>query len=195
MKGTLKIRTASVGDANELLEIYAPYVEKTAITFETEVPSLKEFKGRIEKISAKYPYLILFCDEEPVGYAYASEFKGRAAYDWSVETTIYLKWDKRGEGYGHILLEALENALREQNFLNANACIAWARSEDEYLTNASAYFHEKNGYKMVGTFHDSGYKFNHWYDMVWMEKMLGEHPTVPKPLTLPQNKSYTLAKK
>lgn len=85
----IKIRTVTENDAEQLLEIYAPYVEKTAITFEYEVPSVEEFKSRIKGTLKKYPYFAAELDGKIVGYAYAGEFKERAAYDWAVETSIY----------------------------------------------------------------------------------------------------------
>ena len=179
----IKIRSASREDAAALLAIYAPYVEKTAITFEYEVPSVEEFTERIEKITERYPYLVAEREDETlVGYTYAGAFHSRPAYQWAVETTIYLAEGAKGLGIGRALYTALEAALREQNILNANACIAYPCGADEHLTDASVCFHEAMGYRMVGRFHQCGYKFGAWYDMVYMEKMLGEHK-VPEPIT------------
>ena len=175
----VRIRTATKADALALLNIYAPYVEQTAITFEYEVPSVEEFAGRIEHILEKYPYLVAEAEGEIVGYAYAGTFKARAAYDWSVETTIYVNQKKKRMGIGGKLYAALEEALHAQHILNLNACIGYPQNEDEYLTKDSEKFHQKLGYRLVGTFHDSGYKFGRWYDMIWMEKMLGEHTESP----------------
>lgn len=175
----VRIRTATKADAPALLNIYAPYVEQTAITFEYEVPSVEEFAGRIEHILEKYPYLVAEAEGEIVGYAYAGTFKARAAYDWSVETTIYVNQKKKRMGIGGKLYAALEEALRAQHILNLNACIGYPQKEDEYLTKDSEKFHQKLGYRLVGTFHDSGYKFGRWYDMIWVEKMLGEHTESP----------------
>lgn len=180
-KSECKIRTALPEDAGKLLAIYAPYVEKTAITFEFEVPSLEEFRGRIEKTLEKYPYYVAVEGTEIVGYAYAGEFKGRAAYDWAVETSIYIREDKKHCGIGRKLYEALEETLGRQGILNVNACIAYPRQEDDpYLTKDSVAFHERQGYKMAGRFHACGYKCGRWYDMVWMEKQIGEHEIPPK---------------
>lgn len=171
----ITIRVATVEDAAELLEIYKPYVTDTAISFEYEVPTVEEFTERIRNILKKYPYLAAECEGEIVGYAYAAPFKSRAAYDWSVETTIYIRMDCKQMGIGRKLYLNMEEILKKQGVLNLNACIAWPEQEDERLTMASIYFHEKLGYHMVGKFHKSGYKFNKWYDMVWMEKLVGEH--------------------
>lgn len=172
----MKIERVKIEDAEELLAIYAPYVKGTAISFEYEVPGLEEFETRIKTISSKYPY-IKAVDETGaiIGYAYATAFKTRRAYDWAVETTIYIKEDKRKSGVGSKLYGALEKALKEMGVLNMNACIAYTDHEDENLTNGSMKFHEKQGYTLVGTFHKCGYKFNKWYDMIWMEKEIGTH--------------------
>lgn len=124
----IKIRTADASDAQALLEIYAPYIIKTAVTFEYEVPLLSDFQKRIETTLKRYPYLVAEEDGGILGYA----------------------------------------------------CIAYVDKEDEYLTRDSADFHSHLGYSMVGKFQRCGYKFGRWYDMVWMEKMLGEHPTHPQ---------------
>lgn len=175
MSCKLMIRQVELAEAGELLEIYAPYVTDTAITFEYDIPSLEEFEGRIQKIQEKYPYLVAELDGEIVGYAYATAFHPRAAYSRCVEMAIYLKKDVRGQGIGRKLYEELETRLKEMGILNLYACIGYAPVEDEYLTNASVRFHEKTGYKINGHFTQCGYKFGRWYDMVWMEKLIGEH--------------------
>ena len=174
------IRIAEESDSNELLEIYAYYVEKTAITFEYEVPSIKAFRERIHKTLKRYPYLVSEKDGRIVGYAYAGPFKDRRAYDWAVETTIYIAKDVRGQGIGRELYTALEHALAHQNVINLNACIAYPDPEDEYLTRNSVQFHEHMGYCPAGRFHKCGYKFGRWYDMVWLEKCIFSHPDVPQ---------------
>lgn len=176
------LRMATKEDAEEILEIYAPYVTDTAITFEYEVPSVQEFAERISNIIKKYPYIVAIENKRIIGYAYASAFKERAAYDWAVETTVYLRQDCRGKGVGKKLYLGLEAILRQQNILNLNACIAYTQTDDGYLTNASASFHNQLGYRKVGHFTKCGYKFGTWYDMIWMEKMIGEHSFNPKPV-------------
>lgn len=178
----IKIRTACASDAQALLEIYAPYITKTAVTFEYEVPLPCDFQKRIENTLQKYPYLVAEEDGEILGYAYTGIFKDRAAYDHAAEVSVYVKEDKRGLGIGRRLYAALEKISRAQHILNLNACIAYADKEDEYLTRDSVDFHDHLGYSMVGKFHRCGYKFGRWYDMVWMEKILGEHPADPEPV-------------
>ncbi|MCR5754566.1 MAG: GNAT family N-acetyltransferase [Acetatifactor sp.] len=170
----MEIRTAKTEDAPAILAIYAPYVEQTVITFEYDVPSLKEFENRIRTTLQKYPYLVAQQDGEILGYAYASAFKGRAAYDWSVETSIYVRMDSRHGGIGQALYSALEEALTAQHICNVCACIT-------YPNPASVRFHEHFGYKPAAHFHASGFKFNAWHDMIWMEKELCPHTVPPMP--------------
>lgn len=177
------IEKVTTDDTEELLKIYGPYVEKTAVSFEYAVPSCEEFKKRIETISSKYPYINAVDESgEILGYAYATAFKTRAAYDWSVESTVYVREDARRKGVGRALYLCLEDSLKNMGILNMNACIALPQKEDEHLTFDSIRFHEKMGFEKVGIFHSSGYKFNSWYDMIWMEKMLGTHNLEQKPV-------------
>ena len=172
----IRIERVTEQDAAALLEIYGPYVRETAISFEYEVPSPEEFRERIRSISAKYPY-IKAVDETGriLGYAYAGAFKSRAAYDWAVETTIYVRRECRGMGTGRQLYEKLEQSLKGMGICNLNACIAYTPQPDAHLSNDSMHFHEKLGFQLVGTFHRCGYKFSSWYDMIWMEKLIAPH--------------------
>ena len=143
----IKIRPATEADAAEILNIYAPYITDTAITFEYDVPTLEEFTGRIRHTLEKYPYLVAVRDSEIIGYAYAGAFYGRAAYDWSAETTIYVKKGCSHSGVGKLLYQALETALKAQNIINLYACIGYPEEDDEYLTKNSKQFHEHLGYR------------------------------------------------
>lgn len=174
-----RIRVARKEDAEALLEIYAYYVEKTAITFEYAVPTVQEFERRMQHVLEKYPYLVAGRNGEIVGYAYAGAFKERAAYDWAVETTVYVRNGLQKTGIGRALYEALEELLALQNIQNLNACIAYLETEDEFLTHNSVQFHEHMGYRLVGEFDRCGYKNGRWYNMVWMEKHIGRHETEP----------------
>lgn len=169
------IRAAVPDDAKELLEIYAPYIERSAISFENTVPTVANFRKRISDTLKTYPYLVLVCENEILGYAYAAPFKNRPAYNWCVETTIYVKHGYARRGLGKKLYSALENILRSQNILNMNACIAHTSGASEYLTNASEEFHKKMGFKKAAHFSQCGFKFGKWFDMVWMQKIIGPH--------------------
>ena len=178
MSSSVTIRPATPADAEELLSIYAPYVEHTAITFEYEVPSVEEFRERILHTLQHYPYLVAekTITNSIVGYVYAGPLHVRAAYAWSVETSIYVKEGEKNSGIGKILYTALEKALAAQNMTNLNACIASPVTDDEYLNHNSIQFHTHLGYSMIGEFHKCAYKFGRWYNMVWMEKMIADHP-------------------
>ena len=182
-KQKIIVRMADTRDAQEMLDIYEPYVKDTAITFEYEPPTLEEFCGRIKRTLEKYPWLAAVDGGRIAGYSYVSPFKDRAAYDWAVETTIYIRPEYKGQGIGRLLYGKLEAILKEQHILNLNACIVFPHPE-------SIAFHEKMGYKINAHFHKCGYKFDTWHDMIWMEKMLGEHPTQPMSI-LPVGEVHT----
>ena len=185
---TVSIRLARIEDAPALQATYAPYVRDTAITFEYEPPSVEVFAERMRATMKRYPYLVAELDGRAVGYAYAGTFKGRPAYDWAVETSIYVARGHAGTGVGRALHDALERGLAAQGILNMYACIAVpAGKDDETLTRNSQHFHEHMGYRLVGEFYRCGYKGGRWYSMVWMEKMLGEHrPDQPAVVPFPQ---------
>jgi len=172
MNVSIEITTPDL--AEKLLGIYAPYVVDTAITFEYEVPTIEAFRQRICRTLERYPYLVAFMGDEPVGYAYAGPFKSRAAYDWAVETSVYVRQDLKGQGIGKSLYQTLEAYLVRQGVENVNACIT-------YPNPASVAFHEALGYRQTALFSKCGYKLGRWHDMIWMEKHLGNHEVPPKP--------------
>lgn len=176
------IRLARPEDAPELAAIYAPYVRHTAITFEYEPPAAEEFLRRMERIQARYPYLAAEEDDRILGYCYASAFKGRAAYDWAAETSIYVRQDLHRSGLGRRLYAALEELLRAQGLLDMLASIALPEPEDEYLSLDSVRFHSALGFREIARFPNIGSKFGRWYHMVWMDKQLGEHRPDPAPI-------------
>lgn len=179
----ITIRNAMLEDAERILEIYDYYVKNTAITFEYETPSVEEFKERMEKTMKRYPYLVILRNGLIEGYAYAGPFVGRAAYDWSCEMTVYLDYNAQKCGMGRKIYEALVKALQDMGILNLYACIGYPEKSDEYLTTNSADFHEHFGFKKVGEFHKCGYKFDRWYNMIWMEKIIGKHHDMQSPIT------------
>lgn len=174
MNSKLAIRIATPKDATVLLAIYAHYVTYTTVTFEYDVPTPEDFTARIVHTLVRYPYLVACSDGEPVGYAYAGALKNRAAYDRSVELSVYVKDGMQGRGIGGMLYAALETLLLRQHVTNLYACIA-------YPGEGSVQFHEKLGYTTVAHFHKCGYKFDTWLDMIWMEKNLDGHSRQPKP--------------
>lgn len=179
------IRDAAPGDAGRLLEIYAHYVKNTAITFECRVPSLPEFQDRVRNTLKRYPYLVIEQDGVIQGYAYAGALSERAAYSWSCETSVYLDRAARKRGLGRALYEALETRLRNMGILNLYACVAFPETEDEYLSGNSAGFHAHMGFVKAGEFHQCGYKFNRWYNIIWMEKPIGRHRPDQPPVRFP----------
>ena len=168
------IRMAAPEDAAALVAIYAPYVEVTAISFEYTVPTVEEFAGRIRKTLERYPYLVAEAEGKIVGYAYASSFHSRAAYQWAAECSIYVEQSCRQSGVGRRLYTALEELLRRQNVTNVYACIA-------YPNPGSVAFHGRMGYRTIAHFTRCGYKLGRWWDMIWMEKFLSDQPAKPVP--------------
>lgn len=176
----VKIRRARLSDAAELTEIYSYYVNNTAITFEDEAPDVRAFEGRMRGIISFYPYFVAEGGEGIVGFCYAGAFKNRSAYDWAVETTVYVKRGAARSGIGTALYSALEGALAAQGIKNMYACIACPVKEaDEYLDFGSVQFHKKCGFTVCGTFELCGNKFGRWYNMVWMQKFIGSHEDFP----------------
>ncbi len=171
----MRIRDASPDDAVALLDIYRYYVENTAITFEYDTPTPEEFRARIVNTISHYPYLVAEKDGEILGYAYAGPFHSRAAYSRCCELSIYLRRDARRQGLGRLLYDALEERLGAMGFLNLYACIGSPAVEDEYLNRDSERFHRRMGFILAGTFRLCGFKFGRWYNMIWMEKLIGEH--------------------
>lgn len=161
----MNIRLAKKSDAAALLAIYAPYVENTAITFEYEVPTIEDFANRIEKTLGKYPFLVAEEDGLILGYAYASTYYARAAYDWAVELSVYVSQDTRGKGVGSKLYDELEGLLDRMGYMHFLACISLPNED-------SLAFHAKRGYQQVAHFPKIGYKFERWHDIVWLQKSL-----------------------
>ncbi len=169
----LVIRDVNLKDAKQILDIYAPYVADTAITYEYVAPTLREFKKRIKTIKSKYPYIVAELDGKIVGYAYAGVFHAREAYKHSCELSIYLDQNSRKLGIGTKLYAELENKLKERDFCALYACIAATpRKDDKYLTDASIKFHEAIGFRRAGYFDHCAIKFDQWYDMVYYQKLI-----------------------
>lgn len=181
----IQFRTANPNDAEQLLKIYAPYVENTSISFEYHVPTVEEFKRRIQKITEKYPCIVAVKDDEIVGYAYASTFRDKAAYAVSLETTIYVKKTFHRHGIGKTLYKILEELLKLQNITNLYASIT-------YPNLKSMKFHEKMGFVKIAHFNRCGYKNDTWLDMIFMEKIINRHMFPAKKIiyitNLPQDK-------
>lgn len=174
----ITLRLATPQDAAALLAIYRPYVEHTSISFETEVPTAAEFRGRIEETLLMHPYLVAEEDGQILGYTYAHRYRERAAYDWTVESSIYLREDARGNGIGRRLYTALLNLLRAQGYHRVCAVITDPNPH-------SIYFHEQMGFTHHGTLPDYGYKAGAWYSIVNMNySLLASVPEPPKPVPL-----------
>ena len=176
----LLIRIAKEDDAEELLKIYSYYVKNTAITFEQKVPSLEEFTNRIKETLINYPYLVAIVDGRIIGYIYASRFRTRESYICSAATSIYIEKSYQRKGIGKKLYSELCNILLKQNITNVYAGAADPIEEDEYLTHNSEYFHKSMGFEIVAKYNKCAIKFGKWYNLIEMEKIIGEHSNQQK---------------
>jgi phosphinothricin acetyltransferase len=163
----LAIRDVQLDDAQALLDIYAPYVHNTWVTFETETPALAEFRRRIEqyRFTLGFPYKVAELDGVIAGYAYAHPFHEREAYRFTAETTVYVKQDLRRGGIGTELYHAVLEDLTRSGFHTVIAILG-------YPNEASKRFHEKLGFREAGCLHETGYKFDCWLDTGYLEKIL-----------------------
>ncbi len=176
------IRTVTKDDASAILDIYSYYILNTAITFEWTVPSISEFKERISEISSNYPYLVAEDDEyNIIGYAYLSRYNKREAFSWCAELSIYIDKNNRSKGLGRILYKALEEEARKRSLLKILSCIAYSENDSVYLPSASIPFHESIGFEKCGFVENAGFKFSKWWDIVWMEKNIGNYSQKPMP--------------
>lgn len=180
----LLLRVTRPGDAAAIQRIYRYYVEKTAITCEVVAPSVTEIQQRIVKTLQKYPYIVAELDKQVVGFAYVGPANPRAAYQWSVETSIYLDHNCRGQHVGSRLYDLLEKLCQALGVVNMLAHITYPREgkEDQYLTLTSPRFHQARGYQQVAHFHQDVYKFDRWYDTLWMQKVIAKHAAAPAPI-------------
>ena len=170
-----QLRYAVEQDAPALLEIYRPYVETTSITFETEVPTVEEFAGRIRDTLTKFPYLVVEEDGEILGYAYAHPFHERAAYGWTVESSVYVRQDVRHGHIGTLLYEALLERLERQGVCNVCAVVT-------VPNEPSMAFHARLGFRTAGILPDFGYKMGQWHGVAYLYRRLGPSGEAPKPL-------------
>jgi phosphinothricin acetyltransferase len=171
---TKSVRLANIEDAQEILNIYEYYVTETVITFEYEKPSLKEFKIRMQKILADYPFIVCIVNQNIIGYAYAHRHMERDAYQWNAELSVYLDQNYLHGGGGKLLYKTLIEILQLQNIRNVYGCVTSANKN-------SIKFHEHFGFKKLGIFHNTGYKCGKWHDVTWFEKKIAEYVFEPIP--------------
>lgn len=169
------IRPARREDAAAIAAIYAPYVRETAVSFETTPPDTEEMSRRIEACMAMYPWLVAVDDERISGYVYAGRYSGRAAYDWSAETTVYLHPDYHRKRIARRLYETLFGLLKRQGVHGLFAMITLPNE-------ASVGLHRSLGMREIGVYREVGFKFGAWRDVLSMGMTLSDH-TPEKPLT------------
>jgi phosphinothricin acetyltransferase len=159
------IESVKLTDADEILSIYAPYVKDTLVSLETKVPEKEDFEKRIKDISSEYPYYVCRKNGKILGYAYASRYRVRDGYRFTVECSVYVSSDVHRQGVGTMLYEALFEELKKRGFHTALVVIVYPNED-------SIAFHKALGFEEVGYFKEVGYKFGKWMDVVWLEKKL-----------------------
>ena len=184
----VRIRLATHEDGAAVAAIYRPVVAETAISFETTLPDREEMARRIEETLRSYPWLVCDVDGQTAGYAYATRHRVRGAYQWSVDTSVYIAEDYRRRNIGRGLYTSLFAILATQGYFNAFAGIA--------LPNpASVALHESIGFQPIGVYRRVGYKFDQWHDVGWWQFTLKPHVGSPgEPLevaTIAQQPGWT----
>ena len=167
------IRAATEDDSADILNVYSFYIENTAASFETSVPSVEEFAQRIGGILKTYPYLVCELDHEIIGFTYASRHRERAGYRFGVDVSIYIKKGMQGQGIGTALYERLFAELSDKNYYNAYASITLPNE-------SSCALHKKFGFKEIGIHHNTGYKLGKWHDILWLDKVIKDHSILPE---------------
>jgi len=161
----VKIRIANLEDAQGILNIYAPYILDTAVSFETSVPTISVFKNRIKEGLITYPWVVAEVDQKIVGYAYASAHRSRCAYSWSADSSAYISPSFHGKGIAHKLYEYIFSILEKQYVVNVFAGITLPNEK-------SVGFHEALGFVKIGHYKKVGYKLDCWHDVGWWQKEL-----------------------
>jgi len=170
----LDLRLATTNDAAGIAEIYRPIVASTAISFEIEPPDEREIQRRIQETLPAYPCLVYEHGGVVAGYAYATKHRARAAYQWSVDTSVYVHSDFRRRGIGQGLYVSLIEILKAQGYFRAYAGIA--------LPNpGSVGLHESVGFQAIGVYRSVGYKLGSWHDVGWWELALQRSVAAPRP--------------
>ncbi|MGD8428522.1 MAG: GNAT family N-acetyltransferase [Balneolaceae bacterium] len=172
----ITIRTATPEDRDQILSIYKPIVKNTAISFSAQPPTPDELSAKIKNVLKNYPWIVLEYREEIAGYTYASSFRGREAYQWCVEPSIYVKSDYHGQGIATVLYTTLFKILSLQGFHKAIAIIALPNEPSIKL-------HQRLGFQHIGVIQKAGYKLGNWHDISWWNRdlLLGEKKVVMPP--------------
>jgi len=168
------IRPALSSDATSILDIYAPFILNTAVSFETEVPTIENFSQRIISNQESWPWLVYESDGLIAGYAYASKHRERAAYQWCVESSVYVNDHFQQKGIATQLYQTLFQILKYQGCRNVYAGITLPNER-------SIHFHEKMGFNKIADYRNIGYKLNRWNTVRWYELQLNHDSDAPAP--------------
>ncbi|SDK38758.1 GNAT family N-acetyltransferase [Natronorubrum texcoconense] len=175
MESDSRIRLARPADAAAVRDIYAPFCESSAVTFEESPPTESEMADRIESTLETYPWLVCEIDGSIAGYAYAGRLRKRRAYQWTVELSVYVAADARGAGVGRALYESLFAVLERQGVRDAYAVTTVPNPETER-------FHERLGFERCVDFPAMGYTEGDWQDVAWWRYSIAEKSADPEPI-------------
>jgi len=166
------IRLARTDDAGDILAIYAPYISNTSFTFETEVPSEKDFQKRIADYLINWPWVVCEIDGVIAGYAYGAKYRERTAYQWCIESSIYIHDNFQKRNIGKTLYTALIEILKQQGYRNVYAVI-------NLPNDKSVQFHESCGFTYFATYEKVGYKLGKWKNVGWWQLVINEFGMEP----------------
>ncbi len=161
----MTIRFVEPKDAVQILDIYQPFILRTSVSFETEVPSLEAFQNRIENYAEKAPWLVAEENNTIIGYAYATVHRSRQAYQWNQEVTAYTHPEHLRKGVAKALYLKLLSYLKKMGYAKAIAIITLPN-------DPSLKFHQALGFQLIGIMKNVGYKFNQWHDTSWWDIQL-----------------------
>jgi L-amino acid N-acyltransferase YncA len=175
---SFSIRDAETRDLPAITAIYRESVLNGTATYEIDAPDEAEMASRFAAITGRgYPYVVATNPDGLIlGYAYASAFRARPAYNWLVEDSIYLSPEARGQGIGRALVDELVSRCTALGFRQMVAVIGGA-------SQASIGVHRAAGFSMCGTMQATGFKLGQWLDTVFMQIALGEGSSTPPDLT------------
>lgn len=172
----MNIRLATVEDASDVRFIYAKHVTDSAVSFEYALPSLQEIENRIRKSFSRHVFIVMESSTNVVGFAYASDFRSRQAYQWIAEVSVYVGEEFKRRGVARSLYTVLHKILRYQGYCQVKAVMTSPNPESQQ-------FHEAMGYKLEAHLNRIGFKFNKWHNVDFYSMVLSKsntpHPIIP----------------
>lgn len=161
----MRIRSICEKDMGQCLAIYNYYIENTCYTFEEALLEPEQFRGRVSRITRRFPYFVAVRDGQVLGYAYLDAFHEHSAYRYTADLSVYVDRRCVQMGVGSVLLAEIERSAKEVGLKNIISVIA-------SCNEGSVRFHEKHGFRCMGELENVGYKFHQWLSVQYYQKML-----------------------